>query len=346
MIIHLRISRWLSHLGSATLLVAIADVPRQSPSQVDAPVFTRVSENRNARTTSGTESDVRPASAITQVEMRHVDFMVDPEVVLHIHHLRGTMRSKQGETILFDDKRSFILHLASAEVGLTGADLTALLNKYVFAYPGAPLSHLSVTIDKQEIVQTGRLHKVVDLPFTIRATLSVTPDGHIRIHPTYTKIIGLHVDDLMRGLGLTLDKLIDLRQARGASVKGNDIYLMPDSIIPPPTIEGHATAIAIVGNEVVQTFRDDSTVAPLQVPDPSAPNFMLYKGGTLRFGRLVMLDAELQIVDRDTTDPFRFNLDRYNTQLIAGYSRTLPDLGLEVYMPDIDDAERQGRATR
>jgi len=273
---------------------------------------------------------------LTQVEMRNVDFMVDPNVVLHIHHLRGTMRSKVGDLIHFDDKRSFILHLTSAEVGLTGNDLTVLLNKYVFAYPGAPLTHLRVTTSGSQIVQTGHLHKVIDLPFTIHATLSVTPDGHIRMHPTYTKILGLHVDGLMHGLDLTLEKLINLRGARGASVKGNDIFLAPDSILPPPTIEGHAIAVRVQGDEVIQTFREDNAAAPLAIPDPKAPNFMFYRGGTLQFGRLVMLDAEMQIVDLDPGDPFVFNLDRYNDQLIAGYSKTLPDLGLEVHMPDFD----------
>jgi len=71
---------------------------------------------------------------------------------------------------------------------------------------------------------------------------------------------------------------------------------------------------------------------------------MLYRGGTLRFGKLLMLDAEMQIVDLDPADPFKFDLDRYAAQLIAGYSRTLPDLGLEVYMRDIDKIKRSSSA--
>ncbi|MEP6692781.1 MAG: hypothetical protein ABJD07_16610, partial [Gemmatimonadaceae bacterium] len=67
-----------------------------------------------------------------------------------------------------------------------------------------------------------------------------------------------------------------------------------------------------------------------------SPNYMFYKGGTLRFGKMMMLDAEMQIVDLDPKDPFTFDLDRYNEQLVAGYSRTLSDLGLEVFMRDID----------
>jgi len=284
------------------------------------------------------------SSPTTQVEMRNVDFYVDPEIVLHIHRLRGTIRSKGGGPVMFDDKRSLVIHLATGEVGLTASDITALLNKYVFAYKGAPLSGLRVTIAGSQIVLTGILHKVAALPFTIRAEVSATPDGHIRMHPVQTKIIGLGVTRLMRGLGMSLEKLVDLSKARGASAKGNDIYLAPDSILPPPAIEGRVTVVRIVGNEMVQTFGGEGTPAQLSIPDPSQHNFMFYRGGTLRFGKLLMLDAEMQIVDLDPADPFRFNLDRYNEQLIAGYSRTLPDLGLEVYMRDIDKVKQSPSA--
>ena len=61
---------------------------------------------------------------------------------------------------------------------------------------------------------------------------------------------------------------------------------------------------------------------------------MLYRGGTLRFTKLLMSDAEMLVVDEDPRTPFDFdNLD-YRAQLVAGHSRTLPDLGLEVWMPD------------
>ncbi len=285
---------------------------------------------------------VRPSTgSVTQVEMRNVDFVVDPDVVLHIHRLRGTMRSKTSGPILFDDKQSLIIHLASAEVGLTGNDITALLNKYVFAYSGAPLKRLRVTIAGTEIVQTGYLHKLIDLPFTIHATLSATPDGHIRIHPTRTQIAGLHADGIMRGTGLSLEKLVDLRKAHGASVKGNDIYLAPDSILPPPSIEGTVTGVRIEGDQIVETYRDSKVPASMPLPDAHASNFMFFRGGSLRFGKLLMLDAEMLVVDLDPADPFKFDLSHYQAQLISGYSKTLPDLGLEVYMHDADKVTRR-----
>ena len=66
---------------------------------------------------------------------------------------------------------------------------------------------------------------------------------------------------------------------------------------------------------------------------------MYYKGGTIHFGKLLMLDAQMQVVDLRPTRFFDFSLDRYKDQLVAGYERTLPDLGLEVYMLGLDKLE-------
>ena len=50
----------------------------------------------------------------------------------------------------------------------------------------------------------------------------------------------------------------------------------------------------------------------------------------------LMLDAEMQITDLDPEEEFKFDLSRYNAQLVAGYERTLADGGLEVWMRDVD----------
>jgi hypothetical protein len=268
--------------------------------------------------------------------MRNVDFYVDPRIPLRIRTLDGTMRSKAGGPILFDDKSSFVIDVAAARVGLTGPDLSLLLNKYVFNYKGSPLTNLRVTVDGNQIIQKGTLHKVASMPFEIRATLSVTPDGRIRMHPTYTEILGLHVDKLMSGLGLALDEVISLRKAKGARLVGNDIFLSPTMILPPPAIEGHVTDVRTGRDQVVMTFGNPGTSMERAVPDTSARNYMYYTGGTLRFGKLLMLDADMFITELDPGDAFRFNLDRYQSQLVAGYSRSLSSGGLEVFMRDVD----------
>lgn len=293
--------------------------------------------DRGARDSSSTDPIViESADTTTRVQMQNVDYYVGPRLPLRIRRLGGTMRSRAGGVVLFDDKRSFIITVQSAEIGLTAADLGVLLNTYVFGYKGSPLSRLRISFSGTELIQKGVLHKVAALPFEMRATVSVTPEGAIRIHPTRTEILGLHVDALMRGLDLPLEKLLDLSKAKGARVKGNDLYLDPVAIMPPPEIEGRVTAVRIEAAQMVMTFGPSTTANSLPIPDSTVKNYMYYRGGTLRFGKLIMLDADMLITELDPADSFRFDLDRYQSQLVAGYSKTLVSGGLEVWMRDAD----------
>jgi hypothetical protein len=290
---------------------------------------------------------VREASSqdsVTQVSMRDVNFYVMPNAALRIRKLRGTMRSLKGGPVEFDDKQSFVMHLTYAEIGLNGTDITTLMNNYIFAYPGAPLKRLRVHTSGSQLVQTGVMHKILDIPFEITADVSVTPGGLIRLHPVKTRILGVDGNSLMRAFGLTLQKILDLSKAKGVTVKGNDLFLDPLVILPPPAIEGHATAIRVDGDQLVQTFGTVAESTPLPPPDTSASAYMFFKSGTLHFGKLLMLDAEMQVVDLRPIGFFNFDLDKYKDQLVAGYERTLPDLGLEVYMLGLDKLST-GKAT-
>jgi hypothetical protein len=291
--------------------------------------------------TLGRSSD---QDTVTQVSMRNVNFYLMPNGALRIRKLRGTTRSLKGGPVVFDDKNSFVIHLTYAEIGLNGEDITTLMNKYIFAYPGAPLKRLQVHTSGSQLVQTGVMHKILDIPFQITADVSVTPEGLIKLHPVKTRILGVDGNGLMKAFGLTLQKILDLSKAKGVTVKGNDLFLDPVLILPPPAIEGHATAIRVDGDELVQTFGTATESTPLPPPDTSASAYMFFRGGTLHFGKLLMLNAEMQIVDLRPTGLFNFDLDKYKDQLVAGYERTLPDLGLEVYMLGLEKLAT-GKAT-
>ena len=99
--------------------------------------------------------------------------------------------------------------------------------------------------------------------------------------------------------------------------------------LPPPHMRGKITSVRIEGDEIVQTFGNPG---PSRVT-PGA-NYMAYKGGVLRFGKLTMSDADMELIDADPKDPFDFFPDHYKDQLTAGYSKTTSSGGLRVYMPD------------
>lgn len=284
----------------------------------------------------------RPAAPDSQlwIEMRNVTMHLDARATVRIRRLRGAVLSTApGQPAVLDDRESFSIRVSSGTVALTGEDLSKLMNEFIFAYRGAPLRNLRARPQDGQIHLTGIMHKGVDLKFEIASTMTLTPDGMIRLHPTKTEILGVDGQKLMHALGLHLDDLLDLKGSRGATVKGDDIFLDPAKILPPPAMTGTLASAEVAGTNVSITFRttaEDSVFGSYVVPDSLINNFVYFRGAQLRFGKLLMTDTDLQIVDSDPIDPFDLSLEEYARQLVAGTSRTLANQGLRVEMPDHD----------
>lgn len=278
------------------------------------------------------------ADTVVRARFQNVRFHMWPGVALSLEPLIGRMHSTRSDHVVsFDDKTSFVLAIDTGRVGLSVDDLSRLMNTYVFAYRDAPLKGLSFETDGDHLIQRGVLHKVVDIPFEMKAEVSATAGGEIRVHPVSMKICSIPGQGLMEALGITLAKLLDLRRAKGVRVVGNDLLLDPTKLLPPPAISGHLVAASVEPGRLLQIFgmaNDRGPVASLE-PDTAAANYMLFRGGTLEFGKLFMVHAEMEIVDMAPQDVFDFDISHYHEQLVAGYHRTLPNEGLLVFMPDL-----------
>jgi hypothetical protein len=190
-------------------------------------------------------------------------------------------------------------------------------------------------------VQTGSLHKGINVPFTMRATVAVMPDGRLRLHPTSLKAAGFLGQRVLDFFGLELERLVKTKPESGLTVEGDDLVLDPERMMPPPQIRGHVTSVWLRNGSLVLQFGDPKQAGispPIRVA-----NYMYYRGGTLRFGKLTMEDTDLLLVDADPGDPFDFSPAEYTRQLVAGYSKNTEAKGLIVYMPDANKA-RQGVA--
>jgi hypothetical protein len=159
------------------------------------------------------------------------------------------------------------------------------------------------------------------------------------------KAVGVPAKGLLELFGLKLDDVVDIKNRRGVDVQEDDIVLAAGQILPPPEIVGKMTRVIVQGNRLVQTFDDPRTPASgrLTPPSPGARNYVYFGGGMITFGKLTMRDADLQLIDADPSDPFDFFPNRYNAQLVAGYSKNTPAKGLKTYMPDFDDLQSRRR---
>lgn len=283
----------------------------------------------------------QPTAAPVRTEFRNVDFHVGSGIVLHIRRLRGELARTHPDTPpTFDDENSFLFKLSSGVVALTPDDLAGLMNSYVFNYPDAPLHNVKMSIQGDRLKQEGTLKKGVGIPFQLEGVLSATPDGLVRLHSTGIKSAHLPVKGLMDLFGVKLAALVNLHASQGMRIEGDDIFLNPNYMMPPPRIEGKVSAARIENGEIVMVFGTESGegsrgAGSLPLPDPAARNYMYFRGGTLRFGRLTMVDSDLQIVDMHPSDPLDFDLGHYDRQLVAGYSKSTAAGGLIAFMPDL-----------
>jgi hypothetical protein len=283
---------------------------------------------------------------IVQAQMRNVAFHVDSATVLAIHYARGVLRRTDPEHPAYlDDKNSFVLDLDTARFEISPAALSQVLNRYTFNYPGSPLRKLVITIDHGRLRQHGRMRGI---SFDVVGTLSLTPEGDLRLHPADIKAVGIKVGGLMKFFGLNLEKLVNTERARGVRIERDDFILSPTKLLPSPAVDGRLGAFELSDSAIVLIFHppDGRKVQPLTPPVAEPGNYMFFRHGVLRFGKLTMDDTDLLIQDADRRDWFDFWLDRYNDQLVAGTSRNTRDHGLIVEMPDWKAVGRSDSRTR
>jgi len=267
------------------------------------------------------------------IQMKNVDFRIADDIVLEIRALRGALKPSQaGEPVTFDDVGSFNVAVDTAEIAVTPESLGALMNSYVLGYEGSPIRDVSIEIKDGRIKQKGRLHKGIGVAFEIEGSLSANADGNIVLHADKIKADHIPVKGLLHLFGDDLADLIKQGAGRGMKVEGDDIILMPEAMTPPPHIHGRVTRVAIEGGKIVQYMDSGLRMAALR-PPLSRSAYIYHRGGTLRFGKLTMRDADLEIVG-DRPGPFEFFQKQYSRQLVAGYSKSTAAKGLIAHMAD------------
>jgi hypothetical protein len=285
-----------------------------------------------------------PPTTRCGIEMRNVSLHVAEGVVLEVRSLDGEFIShSRVDPPVFDDPKSYTLRLRTADLGMDGASLTNLLQQALKSHP-SPLKDVRVTIENGELHAAGKLQKGVPVPFSMTATVSAAPDGSMRLHATKLKAVGVPVKGLLDLLGLDMATLMKMPPGSGMRADGDDLLMDTAAMLPPPQTEGRLQRVVVSGNRLSMRMTGAASPPPrpATLPLPSARNYLYFFGGTIRFGKLTMSDADMQLIDADPSNPFDFFPDHYEDQLVAGYSHNTRRKGLQVFMPDYSRVRRNG----
>jgi hypothetical protein len=319
---------------------AANDVPARPQSQAPNTPSAATSSNGAPESSAGVTTPDSTGGTAVKVAMKNVDFHLTDKIVVHIDSLEGKLAPKPGQIPVFDDKQSFALDADEAKVSVTTQALANDLNDFVFAKHDSPLKNLSVSTKGNQLVIKGLLASKGDLPFETDGTVSVTPEGMIRVHTAKVKALHLPVKGLMDMLGVETSNLLNTKKVQGVTVDKDDLILDPEQVFPPPQIRGHLISIAVRNGEMALEFRSPNAAPMAETTQAantcSAQNFLAFKGGSVRFGRLTMNDSDLELIDSTPADPFDFSIDHYQQQLTAGYSKMTLQGGLCVHVLDLD----------
>jgi hypothetical protein len=280
----------------------------------------------------------RASAPGVETEMRNVALQLTSDTALHIKNLRGRfVAQEKRQAPYLDDPRSYSVTVDNGEVAVDLASLNALMTRALVGHSN--LRRIEIAIDANGVLrQKGTVTKGIPVPFDVRASVSPNPDGRIRIHSESVKGFGIPVNPLLKVFRMKMDDLFKVDPGRGVTVDGNDVFLDPSRLLPPPAIHGRITAVRVEKDALVQVFGFGAQ-KPLS-PPASSKNYIYWQGGQLSFGKLTMTETDLELVDRDPDDPFDFSVDRWNEQLVAGYSKITPGRGLKAHMPDYNDLPR------
>ncbi len=294
--------------------------------------------NRASAQSSGT------ADTHVQIAMKNVIYHYTEPIAVYVARLQGELLpTKSGEVVVFDDKNSFTLALASAEIAISCDALAQVLNQNVLSASNAPIKELSIESKNNQLVIKGKLPQKGDVSFETTGELTVTEDGRIRLHTEHLKAAHLPVKGLLDLLGIDIARMINTKKIQGISADKDDLILNPEQILPPPHIQGKVSAVRIQGNEIVQIF-GTSSAENFAAKQPG--NYLGFRHGDIRFGKLTMHDSDLIMIDMDPRDPFDFYLDHYQDQLVAGYSKSTPAFGLRAYARDYDKLPHRSQASQ
>jgi hypothetical protein len=288
---------------------------------------------------SAAQSNDPPDNHAVEIAMKNVMYHYTDPIAVHIIRLQGYLTPTQpGATVVFDDKNSFTLVLASAEISISCNALAQVLNENVFSASDAPLKGLGIESQNNQLTIKGKLPQKANVTFETVGTVSADADGRIRLHSDHIKAAHLPVKGLLDLLGIDLPRLIDVHKIHGITVDKDDIILDPEQILPPPYIRGKVTAVRIQGNEIIQTF---GSPQPSNFAAKQPGNYMAFRHSDMQFGKLIMHDADLIMIDMDPRDPFDFFLDHYQDQLVAGYTKSTPQYGLRTYTRDYNKLRKR-----
>jgi hypothetical protein len=274
-----------------------------------------------------------PELSQTRIHAHNLLLRKGPNFHVYVRWLDGQLaRTRRGVNPSFDDPDSFYLDVHTGVLRANIGDIGKFLNA---GLTDSPLRNVNLLADGDQLKLTGTVRKIVPLPVQLIGEISATADNRIRVHVTKLEVLRVPVKGLLGAFKVSLADLFKQR-IDGVEITGNDLFFDTQKLLPAPRIRGTLTKVHIVSPDLEEVFGNASTdVERVEL----WRNFLSLNGGAINFGKLTMNNVDLIMIDISKDPWFDLDLVNYQAQLTGGYTRVTPQLGLQLFMPDLRDVQ-------
>lgn len=277
----------------------------------------------------------------TNILFKNIRFCWSQQICINTNHLSATaVATDHSGEVNFDNLNDFIVNVHNASVLISPQTLQGMFNESVFNFPGSNLRDLTVGIEKagdlNHVKLTGSLKYFIWIPFEMDTNLGVDRKSNTLTIAVNT----LHVFGIIPATWLielkpfNLQKLLTLPPNKYLSVHQNIMLVKPFGLFPPPRISGQMSKITVMP-KLIQLDFSGSEPGSSNIPKPQAGNYIYLNGGTTQFGKLKMVETQIQVIDKHPSDLFQFSLLSYLSALPDSQVELLKNGGVTVAMPDL-----------
>lgn len=277
----------------------------------------------------------------TDLLMQNIRFCWSKQICINTDRLTAKAVPTGGQSeVNFDNLTGFLVNVNNATVQISPQTLQGMFNESVFNYPGSTLRDLRVTIAQaggnNHVKLAGALkYLFLWIPFEMDTNLSIDRKSNtLVIAVNDLQVFGIiPATWLIEFKPFNLEKLLTLPPNNHLIVRQNLMMVKPFGLFPPPRVNGTISDIRVTPKLISLSFSGPSkTFQPM--PDASAKNFIYLDGGRTRFGRLGMINSQVQVIDQNPGDLFQFSLMNYQDYLPNSTVKLQPNGSVKVTMAD------------
>lgn len=283
-----------------------------------------------------------PQVAPVRVAARDLSLRIGP-AWLHLRSVDGRLLPTQPDRpVSIDEPTTWRGVVEHAEIGVPTAALEAVLRR-----PGdrgvAALDGVTVRTDGARLILSGEL-RPGGLGFEVVAVPSPDPRGRLGVRAESVRVLGLDVERALDRADLTFADLLSLDGQRGLSVEGDTLFVEVSELSSEVALEGRVVAVAVLADGVALVLGEGAATArPVTMARVEEAvhtphrNAVVFDGGDLRFGDIVLIDGRIEVEDIDPSDPLTADVATLSDQLRAGHSKSLPaSAAVRLMLPDHD----------